>query len=65
MNQLWIGKKKMTKVKLSQKVSKTLPKIGKNNALKKYHQFILNASCYLLLCVQFYEVFSSKMIKIN
>ena len=40
MSQLWIGKKKMTKVKLSQKVSKTLPKIGKNNALKK------NAKCF-------------------
>ena len=45
MSQLWIGKKKMTKVKLSQKVSKTLPKIGKNHALKKYDQLTLNASC--------------------
>ena len=44
MSQLWIGKKKMTKVKLSQKVSKTLPKIGKNRALKKYDQITLNAS---------------------
>ena len=45
MSQLWIGKKKMTKVKLSQKVSKTLPKIGKNHALKKYDQLTLNANC--------------------
>ena len=48
MNQLWIGKKKMTKVKLNQKVSKTLPKIGKNHALKKYDQFALNASGFTI-----------------
>ena len=46
MSQLWIGKKKMTKVKLNQKVSKTLPKIGKNHALKRNDQLSLNASCF-------------------
>ena len=46
MSQLWIGKKKMTKVKLNQKVSKTLPKIGKNHALKRNDQLTLNASCF-------------------